>query len=242
MDWHQYRRSQLSDHDVVPFNLFASWIDIQSQVYLDNLKVAKTQATKATLPNKSPLYNTTTNNRDRVNAGVNLQPTTRPIHQQANPGASKEYRDVLRSQQSKTRIRQPPQHTSARSEYTPPSSPRFDRPLASSTRAPSPSAPMDKPTKYMEMRCAWCFSNQRPHNHTTYDCFLFKNALNIKKKWDVIQKYNICSACLSHDHTVDQCNLPTLSSCAQCNVIHHSALGCRSAPSALRSSPSSNAQ
>ena len=41
MDWHQHRRLQLADHSVVPFALFASWIDTQSQVYLDNLKVAE---------------------------------------------------------------------------------------------------------------------------------------------------------------------------------------------------------
>ena len=40
MDWHQYRRRQFADHSVVPFTLFAALIDIQSQVYLDNLKVA----------------------------------------------------------------------------------------------------------------------------------------------------------------------------------------------------------
>ena len=79
----------------------------------------------------------------------------------------------------------------------------------------------------MELQCAWCHSNKRAHNHTTYECRLFRNANNQQRKWKVVQQYNVCTACLSLDHTTAKCTHRDAAQCHQCNSVHDQFLGCK---------------
>ena len=81
--------------------------------------------------------------------------------------------------------------------------------------------------KQIELKCAWCYSNERRHSHITSQCRLLHNAGHLERKWNIAQQYKICTVCLGHDHKTDKCSYSSASQCQQCNSVHSQSLGCK---------------
>ena len=79
--------------------------------------------------------------------------------------------------------------------------------------------------KSMEMKCAWCFESNSPHNHPTKDCIFLPKA-EATGRWKVAYRNRICTICLEHDHYWKFCKSNT-PNCSICGAAHHINLGCR---------------
>ena len=228
--WYEHKETCLAQHTVVPFRFFASWIGSQAKIYLNRQEAMcheeKTKRSQTDLP---PIqeYPAPRNERNTYQHPQSAQPGNRLPNLPRRSSYSKEYNDSQRTRGRFNKTTYTNDRNGRNTSQLNSSgrfSSEFERPLHESTRNISPDTTKTR-DRIMEMHCAWCSEFDKPHNHTTRNCTLLKNA-NQSDKWKVIYKHRICTKCLGTGHYCRECST-IIPACLTCNMTHHTSLGCR---------------
>ena len=225
VQWLQHRRNTKTPS----FELFTEWVMTWAEIS----RMDKESRLHHATPSYAEATSTTKTDTTRPSAR-NGQQSRIQNPQKPTPKGDREYRDTLRQ-----RANTPPPLSGGVGTTNPPSrsnsprttSPKRDRAnaLLNTTQQRRNSfdttLPLYPSGKDMDMKCAWCYHINKPHNHATPDCASFKNA-EVSDRWHVIYRNRICQSCLLPGHWRRDCETPK-SPCTMCNFPHHPLLGCR---------------
>ena len=226
LEWHRYRRNELENYQSVPFPEFAAWTRKQARVALDE------QNTKTNIPKETRSQQDDKHTHPPPRSGNHWNRSNQQGNRSPNLTRRSSYSKEYNVSQRTRGVNRTTYTTDGNRRYTPQlnssgrSNSEFERPLHESTRASSPDNTLGA-QKIIEMRCAWCLEQDRPHRHPTEKCGFLPHA-NRMEKWKVIYKHQVCSICLGTGHHYSTWST-TIPACATCNYAHHKNIGCRPA-------------